>query len=896
MKKSAVVSILILLIFLGRPFSSFGQYHIELLKANDGKLPFANLKQQVEKYYENKFKGKGSGYKQWKRFEWWQSMHLDPGGSIAGITERAQLALQSLPKQPEPDANTGSWNVVGPVWNQGAGTGNGRPNCIAFHPTNNNIIFVGFPLGGVWKGIVNPGGTSAVWQPITNDIPVAAVSSIAIDPNNANIMYMLTGDGNRGDGFGIGLLKTIDGGITWNPTGLTFTRTDNQFGFKVMINPLRSATIFVATNQGVYFSYNSGASFTRASFTGGGFVPGCYDMEWAPNDTSRMVASGFNFIMSSITGGRTWTNRSGNLPMGSRRIALAVSPNAANGTVYMYIGRRDSALVNGTMTSRFKGLYRSTDYGVTYTLRTNSPNISGYDYDGGDRAREQSDIDMDLAVSPTNGSLLLAGTHNVWKSTNGGSSFGANPTSHWSASAGIPYIHEDINFITYRPDGARVYVGSDGGVYCSNDNGATWNDLTYGLVISQFYRINVHPTNNNIIVNGAQDAAGNVRVGNSMEFKQVNGGDGMSCMIDFGDPQILYTSYAEDVFRSTTGGPNATNIKPSGVKGNWVNPLAMNYFSPAVLFYGASDPDNIYRTSDRGDNWVSIGGSAMSDIITCPSNQNRLYGLTGNSLMRSDNAMESNAANVSFTTYMPGSGLPPHLNNNTFITRLAVDPANSLNVWFAVSGYNDTLKVFRSSNGGASWTNMSIGLPNIPILSIVHQNNGSRPGSVYVGTDIGVFYRDDILGGWIAFRNGMPPSPVTDLRINHGSGMIRAATYGRGIWESSLYSNCDANKIISGAQSGYQFHQVTNSITFTGQAQQGYGTELHLKSNGTILFQEGTRIDNNSYVRAFLGPCGSGIPAINNAGPLSTEIEKRPGETISPLYIPPPLPIETPKK
>jgi photosystem II stability/assembly factor-like uncharacterized protein len=876
---------------------SNAQYHLELMRAYGNSLPFSDLQRQVEKFYQNKDKGKGSGYKQWKRYEWWQSMHLQPDGKVASITEKAQVAQAWVKQNFAQHANTGAWRVVGPTWNQGLATGNGRPNCIAFHPFNNNIIYVGFPLGGMWRGTVNPGGTSATWEPMTDDIPVAAVSSIAIDPTNANIIYMLTGDGNRGEGFSIGLLKSNDGGVTWNKTGLVFNRTDNQFGYKVMVNPLRPATIFVTTNRGIYYSHNEGISFSRATFANNTNVPGCYDIEWAPNDTTRMVASGFAFIGSSSDGGRTWVNRSaGNLPAGSRRIALAVSPAAPAGTVYMYIGIRDSANVGGNMVSRFKGLYRSLDYGVTYTLRTNSPNISGYNYDGSDRERDQSDIDMDLAVSPINGNLLLAGTHNVWRSTNGGASFGSNAVSLWTGDPGIPYIHEDINFITYRPDGARVYVGSDGGVYCSNDNGTTWNDLTYGLIISQFYRINVHPVNNDIIVNGAQDAAGNVRVGATAEFKEVNGGDGMSCMIDFGNANILYTSYAKDLYRSTTGGPNAVNVKPPDVEGNWVNPIAMNYFDPAIIFYGASSPDDIYRSTNRGDDWVNIGGSAMTDLITCPSNTNRLYAVTGNTLLRTDNALAANPANITYTTFSPGSGLPPGINNNSPITRIAVDPSNSSNVWISVGGYNDTAKVFRSSNAGASWQNMSAGLPNIPILCIVHQNNASRPGAVYVGTDIGVFYRDDILGGWIAFRNNLPPSPVTDLRINHGSGMLRAGTYGRGIWESPLYTNCAVSILLTGEQAGYQFHQASSSITFSGRANQGYGNELHLKSNGVITFTEGTRIGNGSYVRAYLGPCGSGVPdaGANAIIQQAAAAVQASGEKVSELYILPPEKQEQP--
>lgn len=846
-------------VFLPAPL--FAQNHLDVLRENNFNLSFFDLQAQVEKNYRGKNKGKGSGYKQWKRYEWWQKMHLDPSGALVSIGEKSMEALEEMKLTPQMQAANGNWTVIGPTWNQGAGTGNGRPNCIAFDPGNANVIFVGFPQGGIWRGQVNAGGTSAAWTPLTDDLTTNSIASIAVNPSNSNIIYALTGDGNRGDGFSIGLLKSTNGGTTWKTTGLTFSRTDGQFGFKVLINPMRPSTLFVTTNVGIYYSYDAGVSFSRARFTNNNFVPGCYDIEYFPDDTTKMAASGFNFICSSITGGVLWTNRSSNLPAGSRRIALAVSPAASNGTIYMYIGRRDSALVNGTMQSRFKGLYRSTDYGASYTLRTNTPNISGYDYDGGDRAREQSDIDMDLAVSPLNGSLLLAGTHNIWKSTNAGGSFGANPVSHWSASAGIPYIHEDINFISYHPNGARAYVGSDGGVYCSSDNGATWNDLTYGLIISQFYRINVHPVNGNIIVNGAQDAAGNVRVGATAEFKQVNGGDGMSCMIDYGNDQIIYTSYAEDVYKSTTGGPNAVNIKPSGATGPWVTPLAMNYNTPATIFYGSATPDNIYRSIDRGGNWESIGGSGTTDIITCPSNENRMYAVTNNVIIRSNNVLAA-AASVTWSVISSNTGFPT-LPDGINVNRLSVNPGNSSQVWFCTGGYSSDIKVYRSVDAGLNWQNMSAGLPNVAILSIAVQDNPARAGAVYIGTDIGVFYRDDLLNGWVAFRNGLPVSPVTDLRINASTGKLRAGTYGRGIWESDLFSVCSGALSITGTQSGYQFHQSSNTISFSAFMEQSLGTEMHLKASGSVTFQAGTNILSGANLEAKIGPCGSGIPAFN---------------------------------
>jgi hypothetical protein len=137
------------------------------------------------------------------------------------------------------------------------------------------------------------------------------------------------------------------------------------------------------------------------------------------------------------------------------------------------------------------------------------------------------------------------------------------------------------------------------------------------------------------------------------------------------------------------------------------------------------------------------------------------------------------------------------------------------------------------------------------------------PGAVYIGTDIGVFYRDDVLNAWVAFRNGLPTAPVTDLRINVSTGKLRAGTYGRGIWKSDLFANCPSSFAIAGIQGGYQFHQSSNTITFTGALEQGFGSEMHLRANGSITFNPGANIAGGSTLKALIGPCGAGIPNMN---------------------------------
>ncbi len=818
--------------------------------------PFSELKMQMEQYYSTHSREKGTGYKQWKRYEWWQSLHLTPDGKVGSIGERNKIALNDLNAQSTMLRSTGNWSPIGSTWNQGTHSGLGRPNCIAFNPQNSNQVYVGFPNGGVWMGNINAAGNAAAWTPLTDDWLTSGVSSIVVQQNNPNIIYALTGDGNRHDAFSIGLLKSRNGGYNWEETGLKWTRTDEQFGYKVIQNPLRPNTLFVITNKDIYYSYDAGATWDNIGMTTDGY----YDIEYLPGDTTRMVVSGNNYVGSSVNGGRNWTNSSAFLPTNSDRIQLAVSPNLL-GSVWAYVGRRDSMLVSGTMTSSYKGIYFSSNSGASFssTPLHNRPNISGYNYDGSDREKGQHLIDMDIAINPFNANIVLAGTHNIWKSENSGVSFGTNSATHWRGDAGLPYLHEDINFITYNPNDGVVYCGSDGGVNRSTDNGTTWTDISNGLVISQFYRINVSPLDANIIVNGAQDAGGNVRVGATTEFKEFVGGDGMSCMIDYGNASIIYGSYASDVYRSNNGGTTITNIRPivNNVKvgGSWVTALSMNYQNPQIIYYGASNPDDIFRSEDRGATWTNIGGSGQIDIISCPTNTARVYSLTGNTILRSDNT-NTTTGPVTWTNISTVATFPFLSGAN--ITRLAVSPANSNFIWFTVGGYFNNLKVFYSGDAGLTWFNWSGNLPNVAVLSIVVDNTVA--GAAYVGTDIGVYYIDNNLGNWKPFRNNLPVVPVNDLRINKNGNKLRAATYGRGIWESDLYTDCVNTETLSGYQGGYMVNEASNLIQSTEILQTGLGTNVFYKAGNKIILNNGFRAVGGSKFKAFIAPCGSGIP------------------------------------
>jgi hypothetical protein len=239
------------------------------------------------------------------------------------------------------------------------------------------------------------------------------------------------------------------------------------------------------------------------------------------------------------------------------------------------------------------------------------------------------------------------------------------------------------------------------------------------------------------------------------------------------------------------------------------------------------------------------------------NNTGRIYASVDNS----KTVYMSNDAGATFTTI---SGPLP----SGSITYIAVNPDNSPEVWVTYGGYTAGRKVYRSGNAGTSWTNMSGSLPNIPVNCIVFQDTDGVPdNAVYVGTDVGVYYRDDDIGDWIPFMNGMPSVIVTDLYIHYNSGQITAATYGRGFWRSDLYSDCPTaygltvgNDPSNPNYTGFQHYEASSSVTSTRTITGGIGTDVTYQAGSYVSLLVGFHAKTGNEFHALIGPCSGTAP------------------------------------
>jgi len=744
------------LIFLLVPQFLFAQNWID--KMQDPSQNFYEVQKEFNDYWENKTIEKGKGWKQFKRWENFMEQRVFPDG-----VQHPELLLEEYN---DLQATNNQFNMLPPnVWSQvgpsnvplqsnGSKRGIGRVNTIAFHPTDANTIYVGAPAGGFWKS-VNGGQT---WQTSTDFLANLGVSDIAIHPTNPDTIYIITGDRDGGDTYAYGLLKSYDGGISWQMTGLSFNVTQYYKGNRVLIDPNNPNVLIVATSNGIYRSVDGGNTFVNT------FSVSITSMEFHPTNSNVIYggSKGSTSVYKSSDNGITWSQAGTGLPSQSDVVRACVGVTADNpSVVYALFGGNN----NG-----FYGIYKSADEGQTWTQQANSPNLLGWSTTGSD-SDGQAWYDLAFEVSPQDENTLFVGGVNCWKSTNGGQSWNIN--THWYGGGGATYMHADEHMLKYNPLNNYVYSGNDGGLYFSSDNGNVWTDISDGLQITQFYSLGVSQTVQDKVITGAQDNGTFLKT--ATNWDAVIGGDGMECIIDYTNANIMYGAlYYGDIRKSTNGGNSFSSIGPSN-NGAWETPYELDRNNPEIMYIGY---DELHKTTNGGNSWNIItnnetNGGKIDEIGMSKSNSNVIY--------------FSDGANIFTTTNGGGSWV--NINNNLpykTISYIIVHPNDANKVWVTLSGYTASEKVYKTTDGGNSWVNISGNLPNIPVNCIV-LDESSNNENLYIGTDLGVFITDSTLTDWNMFNNNSLPNViVSELEIQYQSNKLIAATFGRGLWDIDL--------------------------------------------------------------------------------------------------------------
>lgn len=663
-------------------------------------------------------------FMRWRSF--WEH-RLNPDGTLGDVSAywREQEKQPNVKTSESPYKDV-SWTNVSYTDYIVSQIGLGRTTSIGFHPTDSSTFYVGAAIGGIWK--TTDGGQS--YTPLGDELPFMAVSSIIIKKNDASRLFIAVSDHVWYGPPGIGVYKSIDGGETWQPTALNFKLSNNIIIYWMEADPVDPNKMFVATSDGLYRTTDEFQTVTKINSISS------FDVKIHPSN-SNIVYQGGNRgeFLRSTDGGSTFSQIE---DFGDRNVYIATTPLNPS-KVYARHGLT---------------LYKSTDSGLSF------PNTNTLPIDN-----------SVLAFSLTDENILLAGFIVTNRSDNDGASFYA--TSKWEGEDDLPIVHVDQRNIFTNPlEPDYVYYCNDGGVYRYVVSTNSFQNLCNGLMITQFYDIAVSQTDKNIISAGSQDNGNVFRDSNGTWYDYAPTGDGTSQEIDPTDANIRYWSFQNGSLQRWESGIN-TAISPPDKEGQgaWETPFRLDPNNPSHIVVGY---DRVYSSTDKGTTWTDISGDIfggnLDEIAIAKSNSNRIYAARGNQLF-----VKNISNNNWVTKYMPVT-VPR-------ISDLEVDPFNMNIIYISVPGFMGGSKVFKSTDAGTTWTNISGTLPNVSVDAL--ELYETIPNAIFIGTDAGVYYRDDSFADWQLYGK-IPHTRVEDIEIQYAEKLIRIGTHGRGVLEAPI--------------------------------------------------------------------------------------------------------------
>lgn len=708
----------------------------------------------------------------------------------AGFVAAFDFTQKRLQKKSAQNLDLDVWESIGP---QNIG---GRTLAIALNPQNPNTIYAGSASGGLWRSYCGGVGPNA-WQHIQTGFPVLGVSSIAIAPEDSNTIYIgsgevygsdetfpgVTGDRTTRGSYGIGILKTTDGGHTWTKS-LDWTLEQRRGVQMVRINPLRSATVWAATTEGTFKSIDGGLLWEQV-FT----VRMATDLAINPVDTNTVfvacggMGSAGHGIYRTQDGGVTWKKM--NLGPGGPttfrgKARLGMAPSDPN-IVYASVGKSSGSLSANESLATW--LVRTTDGGETWSV------MSTVDY-----SKVQGWYAHDIAVHPTNPDEVWSAGQpfSPFRSTNGGLTLiragdvGLFKPDPETAATGLPHSWADYHHIVYHPENPSIiYFANDGGVFRTENGGHTVINCNLGYQTTQFYNGFSNARNDSLFALGGMQDNNTAAYEGDLFWRRVAGGDGSWTAIDQSNDNVIYVSW------------QFLNIRKHferGLLGNFVSitpprdALVTNFIAPYILspvdnltLYAASNI--VYKSSNGGSTWVGtnnnspVDGNPFLSLAASHQNVDLVYGATSPSVTRA-NVFRTDNGGQSWQKIT--GDLPDRIP-----TDLAVDPNADQNVYITLGGFGSS-HVFKSNDAGTNWLDIGTGLPDIPTWAVAI--DADFPEHIYVGNDVGVFRSLDGGGtSWEPFMNGLPDAVIAmDLSISISNRKLRVATHGNGVYEIRL--------------------------------------------------------------------------------------------------------------
>ncbi len=748
--------------------------------------------------------------------EWMDYQRTYPYQTIK--PESVKLGMeQAMELHNKASRNVYNWEFAGPK-NIG-----GRITDIAIHPDDMETMYIGAATGGIFK--TTDSGTS--WDQIFADAPVISIGDLEIDPNNPDVVYAGTGEANSSSYsfLGNGMYKSTNAGSTWTHIGLE----NSAYIGRVIVDYNNSDRIFVAAcgylfstggERGIYRSNDGGSTwenllFVNDSTSGIDLVqhPENPDILYAAMwERSRGLTYRNSFgdgsgVWMTTDGGDTWTELVSGLPTGNNvgRIGLTIA-----------LSNPDVLYAFYDMPGQQVRVYRTNNGGTTWT-RTNDGSMDGMNSSFGWYFGQ-------VRVDPVDENIVYALGVELHRTMNGGTS--------WEVIAdyGTYDIHVDHHAMFIDSETGRIFEGNDGGYYYSDDYGDSWSKIN-NLPITQFYFIEVDDSAPQRLYGGTQDNSTiRTMTGSTYDWHVILGGDGFYCLVDYeNNNNIFAESQYGGLYKSENGGYNFDYIAWNmyNDRTNWMAPLAMHPEDPETLYFGTY---RIWKTTAGGSGWTAVSGDltqggsnyyhSLTTIDISPINPDIVVVGSADSRVHISDDAGGSWVDIS-------DGLPER-----WITRVATDPFDVNTIYATVSGFRweePQPHVYKSTNLGQTWTNISGNLPDLPVNVIM--TDPEVEGRLFVGTDAGAFYTEN--GGqlWKSLMDGLPMAPVISMDLHNPTRKLILSTYGISAYRLNL------DELVS---------VDDNVLSEAGSIKlSAYPNPYSLSGNQTILFEyAGTLTEN----------------------------------------------------
>lgn len=851
------------------------------------------------------------------RWDWYWSRHLAAGSDVKpGMMADMSLALRryheasrragaaggrgdkvTLAQQPTPrvcpSAGLGNWTSVGPSIYPVPIIG--KVTSVYVSPISQNTAYAGSAEGGLFKTVNN--GTS--WTSLTDPskYPALGITGIAVHvptpatPTTPATIYISTNNGTPGSRYGFGVLKSLDGGTTWQEV-FTLAPYDNQANYgvgdgsypsKVVLHSQDPNTVYVLASQYVFRSQNAGATWEKVleipqyTATNDGCRYRIVDIDIVAGATgvadSRVVVSSertayMGYINSPCGTAKAYISPAGGAAssfapitgavLGSDladRIAAVVQPGNSSSIFFSY----DNLVTNNFVLKRYD--IASNTSTLVGTITNNSTFGLGAGF-----------WNLEMEFSKINPSTLYVAGTTLYRISLAGGFGSAQISDYWATDpftcANSHQTHGDIRAMTVGTHGGLdvVVLGSDGGIHKAELDPAVaytaatapWDDISGpGLAINEFYDISGLESDPDVLVAGAQDN-GTLKYKNGV-WKQAFNYDGYQGTTNQATGEYFGATNAEPVYPERTitgsaGGPGIFTAAggPYILKG----PIVSDPNNPATV-YAVTGATLNRSTNFAAGPWTALtslpGANSINAVQVAPSDSNVIYvarwGATYTTSNISGRLYRSDNGGATWIDLGAAAGANLWALAWASVSDIAVDPDDSRRVWVSFNGYwaasNNTIagqqRVFYSGDGGATWTNITANLLAFPVSSLVYRRGSDD--ELYAATDVGVFRYDKPTQQWECFNNQLPVVPVTKLEINYCKNKIRSATYGRGVYESDLAALPEDVVNTSVTWSGVRY--LSNNLTVASGATLNITGTLYVSKGVLITVQRGATLKVN---------------------------------------------------